>query len=247
MADVTYERVVNYWQTKKIINSAAMDVVVNDVAVSMAYNSTRIEVPTVNYQDAKEIFKSGRVTEYTGFVKDITSLQNAKFSWNAFLEAFEDGCKLNEALVKDFHRVLTMGTFDEKRYREGERPGHYKKGDFVTGRYEIGALAEDVPEEMDELLQDVQDVPPEKALTAAAFFHAKFENIHPFADGNGRTGRLLMNYLLVLHDHPIIVIHEEDKKGYMEALEAWDTKQELEPLKEYLKEQAVKTWSHRIR
>ena len=87
---------------------------------------------------------------------------------------------------------------------------------------------------------------PEKVLTAAAFFHANFENIHPFADGNGRTGRLAMNYLLATHNHPPLVIHQEDRKAYFEALEAWDTEQNLAALKNFLLEQIIKTWAKRI-
>ena len=76
---------------------------------------------------------------------------------------------------------LTQNTYDERRWWRGERPGEYKKGDYVTGRNETGAPAEDVADEMQELLDDLTDLPeePEKVLTAAAFFHAKFENIHP--------------------------------------------------------------------
>ena len=99
---------------------------------------------------------------------------------------------------------------------------------------------------MAELLDELQEVKSEKILTAAAYFHAKFENIHPFADGNGRTGRLAMNYLLVLHEHPPITVHEEDRKGYFEALEAWDERQELEPLACFLRWQTEKTWEKQI-
>ena len=70
--------------------------------------------------------------------------------------------------------------------------------------------------------------------------------IHPFADGNGRTGRLVMNYLLLLNDHPPIIIHEEDRKGYYAALEAWDERQELDQLIRYLQEQTAKTWEKQI-
>lgn len=69
----------------------------------------------------------------------------------------------------------------------------------------------------------------------------KFDNIHPFADGNGRVGRLAMNYFLIMHDHPAITIHEEDRKNYYTALEAWDSRQELDILKDFLREQTVKT------
>lgn len=50
----------------------------------------------------------------------------------------------------------------------------------------------------------------------------------------------------LLHDHPPIIIHEEDRKGYYDALEAWDTLQELDPLIAFLKGQTVKTWEKQI-
>ena len=141
---------------------------------------------------------------------------------------------------------MTHGTYDTRRWQLGERPGEYKHHDYVTGREEVGAAPEDVADEMAELLEELRDVAPEKVLIAAAYFHAKFENIHPFADGNGRTGRLAMNYLLVLNGHPPIVIHEEDRKGYYEALEAWDRAQELDPLRQFLVDQTAKTWQKQI-
>ena len=97
-----------------------------------------------------------------------------------------------------------------------------------------------------ELLDELLAIPDGKELTAAAYFHAKFENIHPFADGNGRTGRLAMNYFLVCHNHPLITIHEEDREGYYGALEAWDIRQEIEPLLTFLREQATKTWEKQV-
>ena len=153
---------------------------------------------------------------------------------------------MDEKLVLDFQRQLTHGTYDTRRWQLGERPGEYKHHDYVTGREEVGAAPEDVADEMAELLEELRDVAPEKVLIAAAYFHAKFENIHPFADGNGRTGRLAMNYLLVLNGHPPIVIHEEDRKGYYEALEAWDRAQELDPLRQFLVDQTAKTWQKQI-
>ena len=55
-----------------------------------------------------------------------------------------------------------------------------------------------------------------------------------------------MNYFLVLHDHPPVIIHEEDRKAYYTALEAWDEQQELEALLHFLEEQTVKTWAKQL-
>ncbi len=88
----------------------------------------------------------------------------------------------------------------------GERPGEYKLHDYVTGRNEIGAAPEDVADEMRELLGELHGIPENRLLRVAAYYHVKFENIHPFADGNGRTGRLTMNYFLVMNNHPPVTI-----------------------------------------
>lgn len=68
------------------------------------------------------------------------------------------------------------------------------------------------------------------------------EQIHPFADGNGRVGRTLMNYYLMIHDLPPVIIYEEDKNYYYDALEEFDEKDNLEPTIEFVKYEMEKTW-----
>ncbi len=241
-----YNRIRTFWTEKRIQSSTDLDAVVNGQAVTLAYNTTKLEIPTVSFHDTREIFEHGRVANYTGDVYSLFALQNAKRGWELFLKAFDEKQKIDESLIKEFQYALTVGTYDERRYMHGERPGEYKIGDYVTGIHEVGAPPEDVKDEICELLTDIGSVENKDALTAAAFFHAKFENIHPFADGNGRVGRLLMNYFLVCHDHPVITIHEEDRNEYMKALEAWDESQDLNPMKELLIGQTVKTWKKTV-
>lgn len=241
-----YRKAVALWQSKKITNDAELAEALNGHSIAFAYHSGKIENEKITYHDTREIFEHNGVTSYTGDLRTLFEIRNAKDANEFFLSAFNARLDIDEKLIKEFQRLLTQNTYDTRRWQMGERPGEYKKHDYVTGREEIGAPPEDVKEEMDELFADLKDIPVEKILTAAAFFHVKFENIHPFADGNGRTGRLAMNYLLVLHNHPPIIIHEEDRKSYYDALEAWDTSQKLEPMCAFLKEQTAKTWEKQI-
>lgn len=241
-----YEKALALWQRKHITTDAELAEALNGHSIAFAYHSGKLENENITYHDTREIFEHDGVTAYTGDLRTLFEIRNAKEANELFLCAFRDRRALDETFVKEMQHQLTHGTYDTRRWQLGERPGEYKRHDYVTGREEVGAAPEDVADEMGELLSEIQDVPAQNALTAAAYFHAKMENIHPFADGNGRTGRLAMNYFLVLHDHPPIVIHEEDRKGYYEALEAWDREQELEPLRQFLQEQTVKTWAKQI-
>ena len=241
-----YEKAVAIWQRRDITNDAELAEALNGHSVAFAYHSGKIENEQITYHDTREIFEHDGVTSYTGDLRTLFEIRNAKEANELFLVSFNERRPIDDDLVKEFQYMLTQNTYDTRRYQLGERPGEYKLHDYVTGKEEIGAAPEDVAEEIAELLAELQDISNDKALIAAAYFHAKFENIHPFADGNGRTGRLLMNYLLVLHNHPPIVIHEEDRRAYFEALESWDSVQDLEPLIAFLKEQTAKTWQKQI-
>lgn len=111
-------------------------------------------------------------------------IENAKDANELFLKAFDEWRSLDEKFIKTLQKCLTQNTYDACRWQLGELPGEFKHHDYVTGREEIGVAPEDVGEELEELFSELEDVPDKNALTAAAYFHAKFENIHPFADGN---------------------------------------------------------------
>ena len=242
-----YEQAVFCWKERKIRNDAELNEALNSHSISFAYHSGKLENPQITFHDTREIFEHDGVTSYTGDLRTLFEIRNAKDAHELLLTSFREKRSLSEELVKEFQYCLTKNTYDTRRWQLGERPGEYKKHDYITGRLEIGAAPEDVQEELSELLSEMTDLPEDKILTVAAYFHVKFENIHPFADGNGRTGRLLMNYLLLLYDHPPIIIHEEDRKAYYQALEAFDEVQELEPMTCFLKEQTVKTWEKQVR
>ncbi|MBE3554368.1 MAG: Fic family protein, partial [Thermicanus sp.] len=150
---------------------------------------------------------------------------------------------LSVELVKEIHKVLTGGTYDERRYIiNEERPGEFKKHDYVTGVHEVGSSAENVENDLAELIAEVNAYEGKDVLKAATYLHARFEFIHPFADGNGRVGRTLMNYYLMTHNHPPLIVYDEDKRFYYECLQKYDETEELTPLYEFFKYETEKTW-----
>lgn len=241
-----YEKALTLWQQKNITTDAELAEALNGHSIAFAYHSARIENENVTWHDTREIFEHDGVTSYTGDLRTLFEIRNGRDAHELFLNAFQQKRPFDERFLKDLQKCLTQNTYDTRRWQLGELPGEFKHHDYVTGKEEIGAAPEDVQKEISELLAELQNVSNENALTAAAYFHAKFENIHPFADGNGRTGRLAMNYFLVTHNHPPVIIHEEDRRGYYAALEAWDSGQDLNPLRDYLREQTAKTWEKQI-
>ena len=247
---MSYQEIVSFWQGKKIITCADLEAVLNGQIINFAYHSGKIENDNITYNDTRDIFERDTLSNYTGDLRTIFEIRNAKEAMKFVISSFGERVKFDEAFLCRLQYELAKNTYDEQRYSIGERPGEYKKHDYVTGREEVGALPEDVKDEMEELLADLTENDldtPERVLTAAAYFHAKFENIHPFADANGRTGRLAANYFLMLHNHPPLIIHEEDRSEYYAALEAWDTRQDLSLLKKFFVLQLEKTWARQLR
>ena len=118
-----------------------------------------------------------------------------------------------------------------------------KKHDYVTGKNEVGSASDNVESDLSDLLEEVNTIGKKSPLKAGAYFHARFENIHPFADGNGRVGRTLLNYWLMVNDYPPMIIYEEDKRNYYEALQAYDEQEIIAPLVAFFEEETSKTWT----
>lgn len=238
-----YIEAVKLWKKFDVKTESDIDLRLDSFRVLFAYNSGKIENQEITYHDTREIFEHGRVTNFTGSPRAIFEQRNQKLCYD-FLKPKIVACEpITIELIKEIHAILTSGTYDEKRYIEkGERPGEFKKHDYVTGIGEVGSLPEDVEKDMQEMLTAVHDYEGKNALKAATYLHVRFEYIHPFADGNGRVGRTLLNYFLMIHGHPPITVYDEDKKEYYSALEQYDNSQDFETMYEFLEKETVRTW-----
>jgi len=237
-----YQSICEYWRSLDIATGQDLAQALDAYKIPFAYNSNKIENEQITYNDTREVFEDGKARNFTGDPATLFEIQNQKECHELLIQAFDARREIDMAFVKEVHRVLTQGTYDETRYASGERPGEFKHKDYIVGADNIGAAPDTVEEEVAELLAELELATSEKILTVASYFHAKFENIHPFADGNGRVGRALMNYLFISYNHPPVIIYDEDRLGYYAALQTWDEKQKLGDMKNFLIAQCVKTW-----
>lgn len=221
-----------------------MDKYLHNFRVLFAFHSGKIENDEITYFDTREIFENGKVVGFTGNPRTIMEQQNQKMCYEFLKEKIVNKEPLSVELVKEVHRILTAGTYDEQRYiAKGERPGEFKKHDYVTGMYQVGSPPEQVAKDLEELIAEVNAFKGKDVLMAAAYFHAKFEYIHPFADGNGRVGRTLLNYYLMIKNYPPLIIYDEDKGLYYECLQKYDETEDLMPLYKFLQYETEKTWA----
>lgn len=242
-----YERAVALWKSWQVRSATDIDLHLDSFRILFAYHSGRIENPEVTYHDTREIFENGKIVGYTGSPRAIFEQQNQKLCYEVIKERLTAREPLSVELVREIHKILTSGTYDERRYlQNGERPGEFKKHDYVTGINEVGSPPNEVEADLEELLAEVAENGSLLPLKAGAYLHARFEYIHPFADGNGRVGRTLLNYWLMLNDHPPLIVYDEDKQDYYSALRQYDEQEVLMPLVEFFQKETALTWQRAL-
>lgn len=241
-----YLEIIAYWQQQNIDSIPKLEQALDNFNILFAYNSGVIENPSITYHDTREIFENGKVNNYTGNLRTLYEIANQKDCASYLLPKIIKKEPLTEELLKKIHKLLTKGTYDETRYNiNGERPGEYKKHDYVTGRNEVGADVLSVAIEIKDLLEEVASIKTNDAETIikiAAYTHNVLESIHAFADGNGRLGRTIANYILLTNNLPPIIIYDEDKKYYYACLEKFDEEEDLSAMIEFFKYEMENTW-----
>lgn len=179
----------------------------------IAYNSNKIEGSTLTKEQTASLFDTGHMPKSDDYyrAKDIEEMNGHFLMFNHMIDTLEE--PLSEKLIKEFHYELKVGVFEDRA--NGYAIGDYKKRVNVVGLYET-ARPEMVPEKMKELLEWYKGMPKDLATLAA--FHAKYETIHPFQDGNGRTGRMLIFRECLVNDIVPLIIEDDNRNHYLEAL-----------------------------
>ncbi len=238
-----YQKILSHWRSLAIHTVTTLEKHLENFPVLFAYHSGKIQNDNVTYATTWEIFEKAAVKNYSGDLRTLFTQYNQLLCFAYLNEKIFHKEPLSVQMIKEAHGILTSGTLDQRRFLiNSERPGQFKKREYMVGMQEIGAAPADVEQEITSLIDEINSYTGDDHLTVATYFHVRLENIHPFADGNGRLGRILLNYYLMTHDHPPIIIFEEDKKAYYEALRLYDKQETIEPMHEFLLRQTEKTW-----
>jgi len=187
------------------------------IQVDLTYSSNHIEGSQLSHDQTRYIFETNTIgiTDKAVKIDDIIETAN-HFRAIDHIISETDG-KLTEAYIKRLHRILKSGTSDERT--TWFRVGEYKKLPNEVGGNDTTA-PENVHAEMKELLKEYN------ALKRPSFediidFHQRFESIHPFQDGNGRVGRLIMFRECLRNGYVPFIITDEMKMFYYNGLRNW--------------------------
>ncbi|AWH84425.1 cell filamentation protein Fic [Flavobacterium album] len=192
--------------------------------IDLTYNSNRIEGSRLTQDQTRFIFETNTIgiTDENLNVDDIIETYNHFHCIDLIIEKATS--KLTEAFIKELHYILKSGTSDSRK--DWFMVGDYKKLPNEVGGNET-CHPKKVYGEMKALLSNYNNI-QNKTIEDIIGFHHKFEVIHPFQDGNGRVGRLIMFKECLANNIVPFIISEELKLYYYRGLSEWNT------VKEYL-------------
>jgi Fic family protein len=180
--------------------------------VHHTYHSNAIEGNRLTLPETRAVLEDG-ITIQGKSLKDHLEAVNLAQALDFIESLAKAESPLGERDVREMHTIVLRGI-------EPENAGIYRRINArISGTEHVPPEALHVPERMREFGQWLASEKPEHPIVISAIAHAWFETIHPFVDGNGRTGRLLANVLLMRQGYPAIVLRVEERARYYSALD----------------------------
>lgn len=201
---------------KQLIEQMTQDYL-EDILVRLAHHSSAIEGNTITLPETVTIILNDTLPNNSKITRrEFYEVDNHQQAFEYMIHLIRNHEKLSVSVVKDIHKLLT----DRLQYDKGQfktEENYIKGAEFNT------TSPEQVPQMMEQLVGNLNyrlDVATteESILAAILETHIQFEKIHPFSDGNGRTGRMVMNYSLLAHNLPPLIIKKSEKNTYMQIL-----------------------------
>ena len=200
-----------FLKSKRPIDEIVLKRLEENLKAKYIYNSNGIEGNTLSLMETNLIIEHG-VTIKGKSLKEHLEVKGQEHALNFLSEVMKQKEEISLRMIREFNSLVMVnggGTFKTL-------PNEIVGAKFETSPPYL------VEEHLSKLIEDFYNS-NEDIIKRVAIFHANFEKIHPFPDGNGRTGRLLMNFELMKDGFPITIIKKEDREDYYNALEKAQT------------------------
>lgn len=192
------------------------------VQIELTYNSNHIEGSKLTHDQIRHIFETNTigVEDPSVNVDDIVETANHFRCIDYIID--NANRKLTERMVKQLHLLLKSGT-------SGSRTSWFAVGGYKKLANEVGGKATALPEEVSDKMASLivgYNAQPRKTLEEVITFHHDFESIHPFQDGNGRVGRLILFKECLRNGIVPFIIEDEIKQFYYRGLSEWENEKD---------------------
>ena len=214
--------------TKKLSKKQLQDII-DRFTANFTYESNAIEGNSLTLKDVTFVLHEKKAIKG----KDLREIYETLNTREAMELVFSNKLRVNEKDIIKLHKILVKNT--------GIPFGYKKVPNFLMHRQLETTRPEKVKEEMGKLINWYNENETIHPLQRAVIFHGKFEKIHPFEDGNGRVGRLLINIMLLNNRYPPLIIRKSQRLSYFSCLEAFDKGYE-DKLNRFLVEKYKKTY-----
>ena len=221
---------INYRKIIKKLSKASLKDLFDRFTANFTYESNALEGNSLTLKDvAIVMFENASIKGKD--LREVYETRNSRevvdlIIKNKFSVCHEDIIKMHKMLVRDI----------------GIHEGYKIIPNILIGRNIKTTLPEKVRSEMDKLINWHKDNAKKMhPIELASLFHGKFEQIHPFEDGNGRVGRFLINVILIKNKYPPLIIRKSQRIAYLKALENFDNKHS-DSLKRFILEKFKETY-----
>lgn len=223
------ERVDDLSASITVFHKTPSNILPKDFLVRYTYNTNAIEGNRLTLRQTALVL-SDRISPEGARTDDVIEALNAVDAWN-FIKSYRG--RLNKAFVCKVQYEITKNTSCRIQ-------GNYRDSEVrISGSEHIPSKPEKVPKLLEELFREFYNLKKTlHPIERATFLHNHFVNIHPFTDGNGRTSRLIMNWILLRNKFPPVIIEVTNKEQYYNAIEAAD-KDDQKPFATFLCDQLL--------
>ena len=224
----------NFLEKERPLNKGILTKLESNLKTNFIYNSNAIEGSTLTLKETDIILQYG-VTVKGKSLKEHEEVKGQEYALNFLKKVIKTNESLSLRLIREFH-ALVLNDDIENRGKFKKSNNEILGAGFETTPYYL------VEEKLTELVDEFNSNENNDLIMKVACFHADFEKIHPFIDGNGRTGRLLLNLELMKNGYPITIIQNEDRDEYYIALETAQVESNYELLTDFIAKSVENTF-----